>query len=180
MLEAAGVPFEVADTPVDEELLKAGHGSLSAEHLAAVLAEKKAMSVRTDGSLVLGADQTLEHDDGSILHKANSREELAEQLRSLRGRPHWLHSAAAVTEAGKPVWQHTETVMLKMRDFSDAFLTEYLDRAYEEVRWSVGGYHVEAAGAQLFDSIEGSHFAVLGLPLLPLLSFLRQRELLVS
>ena len=181
MLEAAKVPFEVSTGDFDEESAKIElrRRRLGAAEMALGLAEEKAKSVAagTD-ALVLGSDQVLEREDGSTLDKAGSREELAEQLRSLRGRTHRLHSAAAIAEAGNPVWKTVETVTLSMRPFSDAFLADYLDREWEKVRWSVGGYHAEARGGQLFDRIEGSHFAVLGMPLLPLLAFLRDQGLL--
>ena len=181
MLEAAGVPFGTAETEFDEESAKAElrAGRLGAAELALALAEAKALAVDAGPALlVLGSDQVLEREDGSLLDKAGSRDELAEQLLSLKGRPHRLHAAAVAVAAGKPVWQSAETVTLHMRRFSDAFLEAYLDREYDEVRWSVGGYHAEGRGAQLFERIEGSHFAVLGLPLLPLLAFLRERGIL--
>jgi septum formation protein len=83
-----------------------------------------------------------------------------------------------IVEHGDPVWSVRESAKMTMRGFSDAFLSDYLDRHYEAIRWSVGGYHIEAEGVQLFDRIEGSHFAILGMPLLPLLSYLRDRGLL--
>jgi septum formation protein len=181
MLEAAGVPFGTSEAGFDEESAKAELRTrrLGAAQLALGLAEAKAMAVDVGPELlVLGSDQVLEREDGSLLDKAGSRGELAEQLRLLRGRPHRLHAAAVVVEAGKPVWRAAETVTLHMRRFSDAFLDAYLGRDYDEVRWSVGGYHAEGRGAQLFERIEGSHFAVLGLPLLPLLEFLRGRGIL--
>jgi len=181
MLEAAGVPFGTAEAEFDEEGAKAElrAGRVGAAELALALAKAKALAVDAGPeALVLGSDQVLEQEDGSVLDKAGSRSELAQQLRSLRGRPHQLHSAAVAVAAGKPVWQGTETATLHMRHFSDAFLEAYLDRDYDEVRWSVGGYHAEGRGAQLFERIEGSHFAVLGLPLLPLLEYLRERGIL--
>ena len=181
MLEAAGVPFALAGAEFDEESAKAELRArrMKSEELALALAEAKALAVDAEPELlVLGSDQVLEREDGSVLNKAGSRAELAEQLRSLRGRPHRLHSAAVITAAGKPVWRAAETVTMHMRHFSDAFLIVYLDRDYEDVRWSVGGYHAEGRGAQLFERIEGSHFAVLGLPLLPLLGFLREQGVL--
>jgi septum formation protein len=91
-----------------------------------------------------------------------------------------LHSAAVFAESGESVWWHCETVELTMRRLGRSFLEDYLDREYEKVRWSVGGYRIEGLGAQLFERIEGSHFAVLGMPLLPLLGYLRERGLLKS
>jgi len=181
MLEAAGVPFEIAPALIDEEALKSSLATKSAAELAEALAEAKAHSVGVGADdLVLGSDQTLERPDGSILHKAGSRSEMADQLRSLAGRAHQLHSSAVVTERGQSVWSATETVTLHMRAVSDAFLSDYLDRQFDAVRWSVGGYHFEGMGAQLFNRVEGSHFAILGLPLLPLLAFLRDRGILKS
>jgi septum formation protein len=175
------VPFEAVDAPLDEEAAKAELQGLGAAALAEALAERKALSVAAGPeALVLGSDQTLEREDGSILGKASSPGELSEQLRSLRGRTHRLHSAAAVAELDRRLWRGAETVALRMRDFSDDFLSAYVEREYETVRWSVGGYHVEGVGAQLFEVIEGSHFALLGLPLLPLLGFLRSRGVLAS
>jgi septum formation protein len=181
MLEAAGVPFEAVEAEFDEERAKGKLGieALSAQTLAAALAERKALAARAgSGSLVLGSDQTLETPDGSIMSKPASPEEAYEQLRSLSGRSHRLHSAAAVAEDGAIVWRGTETVSLTMRPFSEDFLSDYLAREYDTVRWSVGGYHVEGRGVQFFERIEGSHFAVLGMPLLPLLAYLREREVL--
>ena len=176
MLEAAGVPFEAAEAPLDEEEAKRTFGGLGAAALAAALAEAKARSVTADATaLVLGSDQTLEGDDGTMLSKPKSREDAFEQLRSLSGRSHQLHSAAAIVEAGQTVWTGTESVTLWVRPLSDAFLRRYLDLEYEAIRWSVGGYRIEGPGVQLFERIRGSHFAILGMPLLPLLNYLRER-----
>ena len=183
MLEAAGVPFEAVEADLDEEEAKARLWSDGCEgrRLAEELARLKALSVSADGTdLVLGSDQILERDDGTILSKPASREEARGQLVSLRGGTHRLHSAAAIAQGGETVWAGFETVALTMRPFSDAFLEAYLDREYEAIRWSVGGYRIEGPGAQLFERIEGSHFAILGMPLLPLLSYLRERGLLQS
>ena len=183
MLAAADVPFACADAELDEDQAKAGLAGAGFEprDLAEMLAEMKAHGVRDAGeALVLGADQVLEQDDGSMLSKPASRGEALAQLRSLSGRSHFLHSAAAIVERGERVWGRTETVVLRMRALGDAFLEAYLDREYEAIRWSVGGYRIEGPGVQLFDEIDGSHFAILGLPLLPLLAFLRDRRVLPS
>ena len=181
MLEAAGVPFEAVAAQVDEEALKAGLQGLGAIDLAAALAEAKALSVGAGhGDLVLGSDQSLETDSGAMLSKAGSPDELADQLRSLSGRTHRLHAAAVVAEGRLPVWSHLETVEMVMRPLSDGFIARYVASEYEAVRWSVGGYHIEGRGAQLFERVDGSHFAVLGMPLLPLLGLLRERGLLCS
>jgi septum formation protein len=176
MLEAAGVPFEAVEAPLDEEEAKRRFAGLGAADLAAALAEAKARSVTADATaLVLGSDQTLERDDGRMLSKPKSREDALEQLRSLSGRTHRLHSAASIVEGGEAVWTAIESVTLAVRPLSDAFLRRYLDLEYEAIRWSVGGYRIEGPGVQLFDRIEGSHFAILGMPLLPLLAYLRER-----
>ena len=183
MLDAAGVPFEVAEAELDEEDAKAGLIATGFEprDLAEMLAEMKARSVAAPAdSLVLGADQVLERDDGSMLSKPRSRAEALDQLRLLTGRTHYLHSGAVVLEAGERAWGRTETAALSVRELGEDFLEAYLDREYDQIRWSVGGYRIEGPGVQLFDQIQGSHFAILGLPLLPLLEFLRARGILVS
>lgn len=181
MLDAAGVPFESVDAPLDEEREKADvmASGADARMLAERLAAAKALSVsaRAD-ALVLGADQVLETCDGTVLSKAGSREEMRAQLRMLGGRTHRLHSAAVLSAKDGICWQANETVALTMRPLGDSFLDAYLDREYEEVRWNVGGYRIEGLGAQLFDRVDGSHFAILGLPLLPLLDYLRLRGIL--
>lgn len=183
MLEAAGVPFEAVEAELDEGAAKAGlwGAGFDARGIAEELAQLKALSIRAeDGDLVLGSDQVLERDDGTILSKPTSRHEARGQLESLRGSTHHLHSAAVVAEGGKAVWWGSETVSLTMRAFSDDFLAAYLDEEYEQIRWSVGGYRIEGPGVQLFERIEGGHFAILGMPLLPLLDYLRERGLLAS
>jgi len=182
MLHAAGVSFEAISAQLDEEEAKAGLGAagFEARDMAEMLAEMKAKSVVEADALVIGADQILERDDGTILSKPVSRDDSLAQLRSLSGRTHHLHSAAVIAENGERIWGATESVALAVRPLGDAFLEDYLDREYEAVRWNVGGYRIEGMGAQLFERIEGSHFAVLGLPLLPLLAFLRERGMLQS
>jgi septum formation protein len=131
------------------------------------------------GLLVIGSDQTLEL-DGRTLSKATSLAELRDHLTRLRGRTHALHSAVAVARDGEVVWSHADTARLAMRAFSDAFLGDYLTRHGEKVRSSLGGYWFEAEGAQLFDKVDGDYFTILGMPLLPLLGFLRQAGALAS
>src|SRR4051812_43542128 len=154
MLAAAGIAFEPAEAELDEAAAKAGlwGAGFDARGVAEELAQLKALSVgAAAGDLVLGCDQTLERDDGTLLGKPASRDEARGQLRSLRGGAHRLHSAAVVAEAGEGVWWCCESVELTMRSFSDDFLEDYLDREYEAIRWSVGGYRIEGPGAQLFD-----------------------------
>jgi septum formation protein len=181
MLESAGVPFETVEAELDEEAAKAGlwGAGFDPRGVAEELAQLKALSVAAgEGDLVLGSDQVLERGDGTLLGKPASRDEARGQLVSLRGDTHRLHSAAVIAEGGEAIWWHCETALLTMRPFGDSFLEDYLDREYEQIRWSVGGYRIEGPGAQLFERIEGSHFAILGMPLLPLLAYLRERRVL--
>ena len=183
MLEAAGVAFEAIPAPLDEEEAKAGLVAAGFEprDLAEMLAEMKAKSVTRPGdALVIGADQVLELDDGTMLNKPGSRAAALAQLRTLSGQTHYLHSAAVVVERGERVWGETESVAMDVRPLGNAFLEAYLDAEYEAARGSVGGYRIEGPGAQLFEEVEGSHFAILGLPLLPLLAYLRERGLLLD
>jgi septum formation protein len=181
MLEAAGVPFEPVEAELNEEAAKAGLESagFDAIGIAEELAQLKALSVEDGaGALVLGCDQVLEREDETILSKPDSRDELLAQLKSLAGTTHKLHSAAVVCENGEAVWWAIETASLTMRPLGEAYLRAYIEREWEHVRWNVGGYRIEGPGVQLFEKIEGSHFAILGLPLLPLLAYLRERGLL--
>lgn len=181
MLEAAGVPFEAVDAAIDEDDVKASLRAtgLTAAELALGLAKEKALAAMPGaGDLVLGSDQTLELDDGGMLDKPASRDELRAQLERLSGRAHKLHSAAVIAKDGAILWTRIETVRMHVRTLGADFLRDYVEREYETVRWSVGGYHAEGRGAQLFERVEGSHFAVLGLPLLPLLDCLRRHGLL--
>ena len=183
MLADAGISFEPVDAPLDEEAVKNDvmAAGVNARTLAGRLAEAKALSAAAPSdALVLGADQVLETREGGVLSKAGSRDELRAQLRALAGGSHRLHSAATIAQGGAPIWSATESATLVMRDFSESFLDAYLDREYESVRWNVGGYAIEGTGAQLFDRVEGSHVAILGLPLLPVLAFLRERSMIAA
>ncbi|MEJ7927005.1 nucleoside triphosphate pyrophosphatase [Sphingobium sp. AN641] len=184
MLTAAGVPFEALSPGVDEEAAKEAlrADGLDARGLADALAELKALKVsrRVAGALVLGCDQTLSLDDGGMIDKAVDREDAARILRLLSGRVHHLHSAAVIVLGGQPIWRHVERVRMTVRALSDAFIADYLEREWDECRWCVGCYRIEGPGAQLFSRIEGSQFAIQGLPLLPLLDFLRVRGVLAA
>lgn len=184
MLSAAGVPFEPLSPGVDEEAAKdalRGDG-LDARALADALAELKALKVsrRAPGTLVLGCDQTLSLDDGSMIDKAVDRADAARILRLLSGRVHHLHSAAVIAFNGEPIWRHIERVRMTVRPLSEAYIDAYIDADWEQLRWCVGCYRIEGLGAQLFSRVEGSQFAIQGLPLLPLLDFLRVRGVLAA
>lgn len=180
MLEAAGIAFEAVEADLDEPAAKAGleAAGFDARGVAEELAQLKALSVEVPGdAMVLGADQTLELDDGAMLSKPSSRADAFDQLRAMSGRTHVLHSAAVVVQRGETAFWQSEMVELTVRPLSDDYIHRYLDREYEAIRWSVGCYRIEGPGVQLFERIEGSHFAILGLPLLPLLGFFRERGL---
>lgn len=182
MLEAAGVPCLAMAPGVDEEAAKEGLRAerLNARQLADALAEFKALklSSKNPADLVLGCDQVLALDDGTTLDKPADRAAAKLQLQQLRGATHRLISAAVICEGGRPIWRHIDVAKLQMREFSDGFLEAYLDREWPEIGGCVGAYRLEALGAQLFARIDGSHFTILGLPLLPLLDYLRTRGIL--
>jgi septum formation protein len=182
MLSAAGVPFEALSPGVDEEAAKEAlrADGLDARALADALAELKALRVsrRVPGGLVLGCDQTLSLDEGMMIDKAVDRADAERILKLLSGRVHYLHSAAVIALNGEPIWRHVERVRMTVRPLSDAFIANYLDKEWERCRWCVGNYRIEGPGVQLFAKVEGSQFAVQGLPLLPLLDFLRIRGVL--
>jgi septum formation protein len=179
MLEAAGVPFHAEYAGVDEESAKLSFKAerLDGRGVADALAELKAVKVsrRHPEALVLGCDSTVQAADGSLLDKAESREEARDQLRALAGTTHRLTSAAVVAYGGAPIWRHVDVAKMTMRPFSDAFLDSYLDAEWPAIGACVGGYRIEGLGAQLFARIEGSQFTIMGLPLLPLLDWLRIR-----
>ncbi len=176
ILRAAGIAFQTVSPDVDEAVAKRGLRAEGAtpRAVAETLARMKAIAVSRDrAGLVIGADQTLEL-DGELHDKAASLEEARRRLTLLRGKTHALHAAVAVARGGVAIWDHAETARLTMRAFSDRFLDRYLARAGEAILTSVGGYQLEGEGAQLFEAIEGDYFAILGLPLLPLLETLRR------
>lgn len=184
MLADAGVPHDAMAPGVDEDMAKASlrADGNDARRMADALAELKAMKLsrRFPQDLVLGCDQTLALADGDMLDKPASREDAANQLRRLRGATHKLMSAAVICQGGDPVWRHVDVARLTVRSFSDAWLETYLDVEWPAIGGCVGGYRLEATGAQLFSRIDGDHFTILGLPLLPLLDYLRVRGVLGS
>jgi len=185
LLAAAGLHFTVQAADVDEPAIRArllkDDASVEPKRIAAVLAAAKAEDVsgKIGGSLIIGADQVLALGD-ELLSKAPNMEAARAALRKLRGRTHELHSAVAFAEKGKVTWAHVATARLTMRDFSDAFLDDYLLRAGDRVGQSVGAYELEGIGVQLFDRIEGDYFTILGLPLMPVLAELRVRGIITK
>lgn len=175
LLTEAGLEILPDPSQIDEEALKTSQATLSPENLALSLAGAKAQDVasRHPGQLVLGGDQILEC-DGRLFDKPDSLEAARRQLLSLKGRTHRLISAAVLLRDGKTLWRHAEDARLRMREFSQEFLDDYLRREGSQVLASVGAYRVEGLGAQLFERIEGDHFTIQGLPLLALLEELRR------
>ncbi len=179
MLHGAGVDFVSATALIDEEAVKAGLRAtgISPRNLADALAEAKALRVshKFPDALVLGCDQTLSIEGRNAFDKAATAAELAEQLAFLSKKTHILFSAAVIVVNGQPIWRFVDSVKMTMRHLSPKFITDYVASESENVLGCLGGYQIEASGAQLFSKIDGSHFTILGLPLLPLLDFLRMR-----
>ncbi|MBN2907319.1 MAG: septum formation protein Maf [Rhodobacteraceae bacterium] len=181
LLERAGLEFEVLPAKVDEEAIR---NALEAENaapdeIADALAAFKAQRVaeKRPEALVIGCDQVLAH-RGKILAKPATIDDARAQLRALRGGRHQLMSAVVIYDDLQPLWRHVGTVTLTMRPFSDTYLTEYLERNWNSIRHAVGAYKLEEEGVRLFSAIEGDYFDVLGLSLLPLLTFLTTRGVL--
>ncbi len=181
LLENAGVPFEAQAAPVDEtevkQALKAEGAPVAA--VAETLAELKALHIsrRTPTALVIGADQILEC-EGAWYDKPVDKDAARAQLRALSGKTHSLLSSVCVVRGGERLWHHNASARLQMRDLSDEFLDGYLEAVGEAALGSVGAYHLEGRGAQLFARVQGDYFTILGLPLLPLLDFLRNHGVL--
>jgi septum formation protein len=176
MLEAAGLAFETMSPRVDEEAAKASYraAGMKPRDQADALAELKALSIsRSRPEFVIGADQMLAV-EGDVLDKPKDVAEAREHLVRLRGRAHELITAAVIAREGAVIWRHVDTPKLRMRAFSDAFLDDYMAHAGQGTLTSVGAYQLEGLGAQLFERVDGDYFSVLGLPLLPLLAFLRE------
>ena len=177
MLEAAGVGFEIVRPQVDEDAAKDALKAegIEARGLADALAELKAVAVsrRMPGRIVIGSDSTVALADGTMLDKPDTRERAAEQLRRMRGGTHRLVSAVVATRDGVPVWRHVDVAKLHVRDFSEAFLEAYLDAEWPAIAGCVGCFRIEGPGVQLFSRVEGSQFTILGMPLMPLLGWLR-------
>lgn len=183
MLKKAGISFIRQPATVDESQTKAQERSKGSngEQTALALAEEKARDVAMchRSTIVIGSDQILEC-DGAWFDKPANRTEAMRTLQKLRNRSHTLISAVAVIEDESCLWGFVDVARLTMRPFSDEFLHRYLDEAGDGLLESVGAYRIEEMGIQLFSRIEGDHFTILGMPLVPLLGFLRQRHILQS
>ena len=183
LLRKAAVPHRIEPARVDESAIR---DSLAAEDasprdVADALSEYKArrVSQKNPGAFVLGCDQVLALGK-EVFAKPETPQACREQLIRLRGERHHLYSGAVIYQDGEPVWRHVGVARLVMREFSDAYLDDYIARNWESVRHSVGGYKLEEEGVRLFARIEGDHFTILGLPLLELIAFLQVREIIAA
>lgn len=176
ILSNAGISFTVHVSNIDERAVEAPllEAGFPADDIALLLAEAKAEKVSAEfpGAYVIGADQVLAFEDDRLV-KPETMEDARRQLLRLRGRTHSLHSAVVVAHDGETRWHEISTAHMTMRNFGPEFVGRYLARAGEDVLTSVGAYRLEGLGVQLFDEIDGDYFTILGLPLLPLLSYLR-------
>lgn len=181
LLRAAGIPVEACPARIDEDTIRAAMLAEGAtpRDLADTLAEMKARKIaeKNPAALILGCDQVLEM-NRRVFAKPESVDDARDQLRIMRCQTHRLLSAAVLFENGEPVWRHVGEARLTMRAFSDAYLDDYLARNWPSIRHAVGCYKLEEEGIRLFSAVEGDHFTILGLPLLPLLSYLATRGLI--
>jgi septum formation protein len=179
LLANAGIDFETIPADIDERAAQQSAGLSAPADIAALLARAKAVavSIKKPARYVVGADQTLALGQ-RLFNKPSGRAEAAEQLRGLAGRTHELNSAVAVAHGGEIVFVHVALARMTVRPLNEVEIEAYLDRAGQAVTSSVGAYQLEGLGVHLFERIEGDHFTILGLPLLPLLAFLRSEKLL--
>lgn len=184
MLEAAGVVLKAQAPDVDEDALRdrLKADGVTARTLAFALAEAKAvrLSAGTADALVLGGDQVLALADGTMLNKPTDKAEAKAQLLRMSGSKHRLFSAAVIAEEGSEVWRHIEVATMTMRNLSEEFVDHYVENEWDNIRYCVGCYEIEGRGAQLFSDIEGSQFTIMGLPMLEILEYLRERGLMPS
>lgn len=182
LMTDAGLEFEVIVKPVDEAAIKASMLAETARlhDIADALAEAKAMRVsRLEEGFVIGADQIMVM-DGQLFDKPNTIDEARDRLKLMRGKTHYLIGAVVICESGQAVWRHIAKTKLTMRDFSDAFLDDYIEKEGDFLTKSVGAYRFEGLGAQLFSHVEGDFFSILGLSLLPVMEYLRIRGAIAS
>jgi septum formation protein len=172
MLDAAGVPYVAEASRVDERAMEAGLANAPPAEVALALARAKALALGPREHLVLGSD-SLVVVEGRRFDKPTDRDEAAAHLRFFSGKVMELHSAAALVRGGEVVWDHAALARLHVRDLSEGFIAVYLAAEWPHVGHCVGVFRIEAMGVHLFDRIEGDHFTVLGMPLLPVLGALR-------
>lgn len=182
LLKNAGLTFEIRTSGLDEDSLKESMRAegLSPKEQAEYLAEMKANRVSSrEKGLVIGADQMMSL-DGEGFDKPANRKEAFQRLKAFSGKSHYLESAIIISQNGQAIWRHVNRPKLTMRKLSDAFINDYLDQIGDAAFASVGAYQLEGLGVQLFSKIEGDYFSILGLPLIEMLTFLRDRGDLAS
>lgn len=181
LMENAGLSFEAIPASIDERAIEAPleERGMPPEQVALELAKAKALDVsaRYAGCLVLGSDQTMSL-GSRVYHKPSSVAEAKEHLISFSGKTHQLNSAVVLARSGRVVWEHISSARLTVRTLTSGFIERYLERVGESVLQSVGGYQLEGEGVQLFESIDGDYFTIIGLPMLPLLNELRRMEVI--
>lgn len=180
LLRKAGLDIIVSPAGVDEEAVKNAliHEQASPAQIAQTLAELKTVrSARHGAHFVIGADQVLSC-DGTLFNKPDCLEAAREHLIALRGKTHILSTAVCIAKGGGIIWRYQDTAELHIRSFTGDFLDTYLFKNKERVLESAGGYFLESDGVQLFDWIKGDYFSILGLPLIPILNFLREHGVL--
>jgi len=183
LMRGAQIPFEIVPADLDESILKrelgngpdaeGEHGAGPAISMALAKAKAELVSAQHPDALVIGADQVMTLGK-TCYDKPKDMQEARNRLRAFRGKSHLLHGGVALAQAGETIWDHYQPSHLTMRDFTDGFLDAYLETAGPAVLSSVGAYQLESIGAQLFERIDGDYFAILGLPLLPLMAELRR------
>ncbi len=183
MLDAAGVEYAVQPAAIDEAAVKAGMAGegMAPRDMADMLAELKALKIsqQRPEAMVIGSDSIVSV-DGVTYDKPASRANAAAHLAAFSGRTMRLDSAVVVAEAGQPVWRQVESALLNVRPLSGAFIEAYLDEEWPAIAGCVGCFRIEGRGVQLFDKVRGDHFTILGMPLLPLLGYLRTRGLMAA
>ncbi|HEY8948646.1 MAG TPA: nucleoside triphosphate pyrophosphatase [Rhizomicrobium sp.] len=183
LLRKAGVPFETIPARVDENTVKESMLAANQPHrvIADALAELKAVRISAahPGALVIGADQVLSF-GGELVSKCATMDEARALLSRLRGKSHELFSAAVLAKDGVPIWRHTERAKMTMYPVSDEFIEVYLAKKGEDLLWGVGCYRLEDEGAQFFSHVAGDYFGILGLPLIQLLSALREQGVIAK
>ncbi len=184
MLDAAGIAHDAIPSGLDEDAAKAALAAegLKPRDLADALAKMKALraATRVPGTMVLGADSVVALADGTVLDKPVDRADAEAHLRAMAGGRHDLFSAVVIVEDGRPVWRHVGHARLTVRPLSDGFIESYLDAEWPAIAGCVGCFRIEGPGVQLFDRIEGDHWTILGMPLIEVARYLRQRGKLAA
>jgi septum formation protein len=181
ILSSAGVEFKVRPALIDERAVEAPliESNQDPTDISLVLAQAKAMTVseKIEDAVVIGSDQTLTFEN-QLLHKPQNMDQARRRLLLLSGKTHTLNSAVALAKNGEILWYHTDTATIAFRDLDPVFIGRHLAKVGDKALTSVGAYQIEGEGVQLFDSIKGDFFAIMGLPLIPLLKILRELEII--